>query len=233
MIRPRPPWPVHQSPSSDAWHLGSAESCKTRICRTTAENQRRADLIQAASSAEMLAEFSTQLRKAAIQMGRHMTNEYGETVAEAQWPSTTKQHHVANNPFAEWHPGKIDDCDHDACKAVVAATRRGGVVGVGPDAEIETNENGAKQARTAYAMTSIDPWALLALARVHAEGDAKYGKNNWRGIRPDDHINHAMVHLTAWLAGDQSDDHLAHALCRIEMALALDLQRQRRDAEDG
>lgn len=95
------------------------------------------------------------------------------------------------------------------------------VPGVGPDAPTETNERGASQSKTMYAMTSLDARALLAVARVAAEGDAKHGKDNWRGIGARDHINHAIVHFYAYLAGDITDEHLAHAACRALMALAV------------
>jgi Domain of unknown function (DUF5664) len=115
------------------------------------------------------------------------------------------------------HDGPIEECDDTACKVWV----RTRVAGVGPDAPTETGENGASQSKVQYHFDSIDPRTLLALARVHAEGDAKYGRDNWRGIHPTSHINHAIIHLVAHLAGDRSDDHLAHALCRVGMAHAV------------
>lgn len=50
------------------------------------------------------------------------------------------------------------------------------------------------------------------LAETYAEGAAKYNDNNWRkGIPCSNLINHAIAHLNAYLAGDNSEDHLAHA----------------------
>lgn len=123
------------------------------------------------------------------------------------------------------------DCRHTDCAKVRASAPfvpfgpddplvRAAVAGVGPDAPTETNATGHSQSKVQYHFDSIDPRTLLALARVHAEGDAKYGRDNWRGIDAVDHINHAIIHLVAHLAGDRSDDHLAHALCRVGMAHA-------------
>jgi hypothetical protein len=95
---------------------------------------------------------------------------------------------------------------------------------VDDDPPIEVNANGASQSKVQHHVTSIDPATLLGLARVHAEGDAKYGRDNWRGVSPNDHLNHAMVHMLAWLAGDRTEpglDHLLHAMCRVGMAHAV------------
>lgn len=121
------------------------------------------------------------------------------------------------SPNKQRHTGSIARCTAPECA-------RWRVAGVGPDAPTETNERGASQSQVEYHFDSIDARALLELARVHAQGDTKYGRDNWRGIAERDHINHALIHLYAYLAGDTQDDHLAHALCRTEMALAIRLQ---------
>jgi len=54
------------------------------------------------------------------------------------------------------------------------------------------------------------------------KGAQRYEKDNWRGIDLDDHLNHALVHIYAHLAGDAQDDHLAHAFCRMMMAVAVE-----------
>lgn len=94
------------------------------------------------------------------------------------------------------------------------------VPGVGPDAPTETNAAGASQSAIPYAVASLDAGALLAAARVAAQGDAKYGVDNWRKIPTRDHLNHLLTHVLAYLAGDRSDEHLAHAICRALMAHA-------------
>ncbi len=91
------------------------------------------------------------------------------------------------------------------------------VVGVGPDADVVTNDKGAKQSATPYRLDLLPPLAILRLAEVLAHGAAKYGDENWRGIAPGDHLNHALAHVFAQLAGDTQDDHPGHALCRMVM----------------
>jgi hypothetical protein len=93
------------------------------------------------------------------------------------------------------------------------------VEGVGADAPTVVNEAGAKQSATLYRADLLPAAATLAVAGVLKHGADKYGDNNWRGIPVDDHLNHAMVHVFAYLAGDKQDDHLEHAACRMLMAL--------------
>src|SRR4051812_9165295 len=97
------------------------------------------------------------------------------------------------------------------------------VEGVGTDAPIVANERGGKQSHAPYRCDLLPPLAVLAVAKVLAHGAAKYGPHNWHAIPVADHINHAMTHVYAWLAGDKSDDHLGHAACRIVMALDQEL----------
>ena len=91
--------------------------------------------------------------------------------------------------------------------------------GLGPDAPITTNVAGGKQSAVPYRCDLLPPAALLSVARVLAAGDAKYGPDNWRRIDRADHLNHALSHVLAFLAGDASDDHLTHATCRLLFAL--------------
>lgn len=93
------------------------------------------------------------------------------------------------------------------------------IAGVGPDAETVTNAKGAKQSAVPYRMDLVPPRALLDVARVLNDGAEKYGEWNWTGLSIADHLNHALVHIEAHLAGDRSDDHLAHATCRLLFAL--------------
>jgi hypothetical protein len=66
--------------------------------------------------------------------------------------------------------------------------------------------------------------ALFRLAEVLGYGASKYAPNNWRAVPTAEHLNHALVHLFAFLGGDTQDDHLGHAFCRIHMALAVHYQ---------
>ena len=101
------------------------------------------------------------------------------------------------------------------------------IPGVGPDAEVVTLPNGARQSRVEARFDLLDGRAMFRLARVMGYGATRYEPNNWRGIPVYDHINHALVHIFAYLAGDTQDDHLGHALCRLHMAVAVEEAKQK------
>lgn len=61
---------------------------------------------------------------------------------------------------------------------------------------------------------------LTRTAKVLQYGANRYEPNNWRLIPQEEHINHALIHIIAHLAGDTQDDHIDHALCRLMMAYA-------------
>lgn len=90
--------------------------------------------------------------------------------------------------------------------------------GVGKNAPTETNDSGGKQSAVPYAFDCFDPNAMFAMAKVLKEGKDKYGKNNWKKIPTDDHLNHLLMHIFAFMAGDQSDEHMAHIMCRAMFA---------------
>lgn len=91
---------------------------------------------------------------------------------------------------------------------------------VDPNAPITTNEKGGGQSHIPVRFDLIDAQAMFAVAGVLHEGAEKYGENNWRLIDIEDHLNHLLTHVYAYLAGDTSDDHLSHAACRAIFALA-------------
>lgn len=95
------------------------------------------------------------------------------------------------------------------------------IEGVGKDVPIITNEAGGKQSKVLYRFDLIDPHAIFAMARVLEQGSRTHGEENWRNIPVRDHLNHLLIHVYAYLAGDTQDDHLSHALCRAMMAVAL------------
>ena len=95
---------------------------------------------------------------------------------------------------------------------------------VSPDAPITTNEYGGSQSDVPVRFDLIDAKALFEMAKVLDHGAKKYGANNWRRIPVDDHLNHLLMHVYAYLAGDRSDDHLSHALCRATFALGVKLE---------
>lgn len=100
------------------------------------------------------------------------------------------------------------------------------VDGVGPDAPIVYNEQGGGQSASPYRLDLVDPKALLDISKVLKEGADKYGENNWKKISINDHLNHLLVHVYAYLAGDKSDKHLAHAACRAIFALGVELEEK-------
>jgi hypothetical protein len=89
---------------------------------------------------------------------------------------------------------------------------------------VAVNERGGKQSATIYRFYLMDPAAMFNLAEVLGYGAAKYGIDNWRNITTQEHLNHLLQHVYAWLAGDKQDNHLGHALCRAMFALAMELQ---------
>jgi hypothetical protein len=93
------------------------------------------------------------------------------------------------------------------------------VAGVGPDAETTTNDAGGKQSKSLYRLDLLPAKATLAVGAVLDAGERKYGADNWHKIPLSDHLNHLLIHVYAYLAGDRSDDHLGHMACRAMMAL--------------
>lgn len=82
-----------------------------------------------------------------------------------------------------------------------------------------TNDKGGKQSQLSYRFDLLDTKAMFQLASILHQGAIKYGDNNWRNIPAQDHINHALVHIFAYLHHDTQDDHLGHAFCRLMFAL--------------
>lgn len=95
------------------------------------------------------------------------------------------------------------------------------VEGLSPDQPTVTNEKGGRQSDTPYGFNELPPLALFAEAKVLAAGAKKYGSRNWTNIPIEDHLNHALQHIFAYLAGDRSDHHLANLSCRSHFALEL------------
>lgn len=94
--------------------------------------------------------------------------------------------------------------------------------GLDPNVPVVTNSHGGKQSSTPYAFHLLPISSVFAAAEVAAYGASKYGEDfshrNYTKIPTEDHINHAIQHLYAYLAGDISDDHLAHAVVRTMFA---------------
>ena len=96
------------------------------------------------------------------------------------------------------------------------------VLGVAPDAPVVENEHGGKQSDTPYAFHMLPTSAVFGAAEVCAYGAKKYGETidnrNYVKIPTEEHVNHAIQHLYAYLAGDTQDDHLGHAIVRCMFA---------------
>lgn len=94
--------------------------------------------------------------------------------------------------------------------------------GVMPDAPVVENEQGGKQSASPYAFELLPPSSIFAAAEVARQGADKYGETfgdrNYTKIPCESHLNHAIAHIYAYLAGDRSDEHLAHAIVRLLFA---------------
>lgn len=95
------------------------------------------------------------------------------------------------------------------------------IKGVSKDAPKATNKQGGSQSAVAYGFDCLDPKAMFSMCEALEEGRKEYGKDNWRKIPVEDHLNHLLIHVFAYLAGDTQDDHLGHAMCRAMFAKAL------------
>lgn len=103
------------------------------------------------------------------------------------------------------------------------------IFGVEPDAPIVVNDSGGKQSSTPYGFHLLPTSALFDAAKVCKEGADKYGETlldrNYTKISTEDHLNHALQHIYAFLAGDTQDDHLGHAMVRLMFAYDVDKQK--------
>lgn len=101
------------------------------------------------------------------------------------------------------------------------------IEGVGPDAEVVVTAKGGKHSSSPYATRLLPAAAVLHVSKILKEGADTYKdadranslEANWRFIHRYEHVEHAMTHLLAHLAGDTSDDHLGHAATRLLFAL--------------
>lgn len=77
--------------------------------------------------------------------------------------------------------------------------------------------------------------AIFAAAEVVKIGADRYDESvderNYTKIPVYDHINHAIQHLFAYLAGDTSDDHLGHAIVRCMFAFEVDYFASDKDVD--
>lgn len=92
------------------------------------------------------------------------------------------------------------------------------------DAEVVVNTAGGKQHAVPYAFTELDPDAMFLMTQILAWGAKTYGHRNWEKIPITDHLNHAIIHIFSYLAGDHSESHLGNLMCRAMFAAALDIE---------
>ncbi len=62
---------------------------------------------------------------------------------------------------------------------------------------------------------------LAKVAAVMRKGERK-DRNGWEEVPVEEHLNHAISHIIAYLEGRHAEHHLANAGCRVLMALDLD-----------
>jgi hypothetical protein len=91
--------------------------------------------------------------------------------------------------------------------------------GVGAETPTFVNATGGRQSSLPYRCDLLQPHALLHIAKIMQYGAARYGENNWHRITVAEHLNHAITHVLAHLAGDTQDDHIGHATWRMLSAL--------------
>lgn len=100
-----------------------------------------------------------------------------------------------------------------------------------------TNEAGGRQSDLPYGFHLLPVRAMFAAAQVAKYGADKYGETiderNYTRIDPAEHVNHALAHLFAFLAGDESDDHLSHAIVRTQFAYETDAMRREELADEN
>ncbi len=93
------------------------------------------------------------------------------------------------------------------------------IEGVGPDEPKIVHENGAGESLSPYRFDLLPAMALADVAKVMAAGAEKYGVDNWKALPPESHLNHAMQHIFAYIAGDTQEgnviEHARHAATRI------------------
>lgn len=100
------------------------------------------------------------------------------------------------------------------------------LLGVSPDEPVVVNQSGGIQSDTPHGFHLLPVQAVFAAAKTAKYGADKYGETfedrNYTKIPAEEHINHCIQHLYAYLAGDTQDDHLSHAIVRAMFAYDVD-----------
>ncbi len=105
--------------------------------------------------------------------------------------------------------------------------------GVGADAPVLTNAAGGKQSHIPFRFDLLLRCKSIAeVAKIMAEGAEKYGAENWHNISSQEHLNHALTHISAYQLGDTQDDHIGHAVCRMIMAHEMSMKEEAAEWEE-
>lgn len=88
----------------------------------------------------------------------------------------------------------------------------------------------AKTEKVSPGIDQIPFESLEALGEIFAEGEEKYGRDNWKkgiGDRPyqEERARHALRHLYLWVNGDRSEPHLAKVMWFCVTQIWLDKQK--------
>ncbi len=92
--------------------------------------------------------------------------------------------------------------------------------------------NGAKRSTIPVRCDLIPANALMAVAEAMAEGAVRYGDHNWKGLPPEEILNHAMRHLYLHMAGDRKEPHLRNAAANVLMLLSMECTSNDRPRAD-
>lgn len=98
---------------------------------------------------------------------------------------------------------------------------------------IQPNDPNSPQTHLEYRTDLLLPDWLLDVAHVLHQGATKYGDNSWKTLPIDDHLNHAMVHIQQYRAGDRSEQHLINIVCRMMFAYWCDKHGQQLVSHEG
>ena len=85
---------------------------------------------------------------------------------------------------------------------------------LGWESPMDTNHRGAPHGKVGAAFHLLPPEALRRAAKIMQQNLESHGRDTWRSLDRDDHINHLLAHIFDWMEGKNDEDHLAHALCR-------------------
>lgn len=85
-----------------------------------------------------------------------------------------------------------------------------------------TNGRGGRQSDSPYFLRGLPPLALMRVARILKTGAVTYEldpfgdltRRNWHLISSDEHLEHLMAHIVAYLLGDATEDHPGHIATR-------------------